>query len=112
MSQSPNEYTIYDVYLAIRDEIENISYIEKKEQIDAIIYSINYICDYNLDLDDPINSNFLTSIKQECSNAFDNLNYPPIEKYDSEMCYITEMFETQTMIMIEAAIEEFNKYFI
>ncbi len=112
MSQSHNEYTIYDVYLAIRDEIENISYIEKKEQIDAIIYSINYICDYNLDLDNPINDDFLTSIKEKCKNAFDNLDYPPIEKYESELCYITEMLETQTMIMIEAAIKEFNKYFI
>ncbi len=112
MSQPSNEYTLYDVYLAIRDEIENISYIEKDEQIDAIIYSINYICDYNIDLDDPINSDLLTSIKKECSNAFNNLNYPPIMDGDSEISYITEMFETQTMVMIEAAIDEFNKFVI
>jgi hypothetical protein len=110
MSQSNKEYTLYDVYLAIQDEIDNISYIEKEEQINAIIYSINIICNYNIDIDDPINNDFLKSIKQECSNAFDNLNYPQIEKYESEMCYITEMFQTQTMVMIEAAIEEFNKF--
>ncbi len=112
MSDSQYEYTLYDVYLAIKDEIENISYIEKDEQINAIIYSINIICNYNIDLDDPLNSNFVKSLKKECSNAFDNLNYPPIEQYESEMCYITEMFETQTMVMIEAAIDEFNKFVI
>ena len=29
MSQSKKEYTLYDVYLAIQDEIDHISYIEK-----------------------------------------------------------------------------------
>ncbi len=112
MSQLQNEYTIYDVYLAIRDEIDNISYIEKKDQIDALIFTINYICDYNIDLDHPDNKDFLKSIKNKCENAFDNLNYPPIMDGDSEISYITEMFATQTMVMIEAAIDEFNKYFI
>jgi hypothetical protein len=110
--QSDNEYNLYDVYLAVKDEIYNISYIEKEEQINAIIYSINYICDYNINLDDTINNDLLKSIKKECENAFDNLDYPPIEKYESELCYITEMLETKTMIMIKAAIEEFNKFFI
>jgi hypothetical protein len=112
MSDLSYKYTIYDVYLAIRDEIDNISYIEKEEQIDALIYTINYICDYNIDLDNPINSNVLKSIKTECEKAFDNLNYPPIQNSESELSYITEMFETQTMVMIEAAIEEFNKFVI
>jgi hypothetical protein len=106
------EYTLYDVYIVVRDEIYNISYMEKEEQIDALIYCINYICDYNVDLDAPINSKFLKSIKKECEIAFHNLDYPPIEEYESEMCYIIEMLQTQTMLMIEVAIEEFNKYII
>jgi hypothetical protein len=109
---SQYEYTLYDVYLVIRDEIDNISYMEKEEQIDALIYCINYICDYNVDLDAPINSDFLKSIKKECENAFDNLDYPPIEEYESEIGYIIEILQTQTMVMIEVAIEEFNKYII
>jgi hypothetical protein len=108
MSDSSNEYTLYDVYLAIQDEIQNISYIEKEDQINAIIYCINYICDYNIDLDAPFNSDFLKSIKTKCENVFDNFNYPPIEKYESEMCYLDEMFKTQTMVIIEVVIEEFN----
>ena len=112
MSDLSYKYTIYDVYLAIRDEIDNISYIEKEEQINALIYTINYICDYNIDLDNPINSNVLKSIKKECEKAFDNLNYSSIQNSESELSYITELFETQTMVMIEAAIEEFNKFVI
>ena len=112
MSQITNEYNVYEIYLAMQEEIDNLTYIDKEEQIDAIIYCINYMCDYNIDLDDPMYSDFINIIKKSCKDAFDNLNYPPIEFGESEMSYITELYETQTIVMIEAAIKEFNKYFI
>lgn len=112
MSLLPNEYDVYSLYLAMRDEIENISYIDGDEQIDAIIYCINYMCDYNIELENSMYNDFIDIVKKSCKDAFDNLNYPPIEFGESEMCYIEELHEAKTIAMIEAAIIEFNKYFI
>jgi hypothetical protein len=104
MSTFLNEYTVYDLYLAMQDEISNLCYIDKEEQINAIIYCINYMCDYNIDLDNPMYEDFVNIVKKSCKHAFDNLNYPPIQKGESEMAYITELYEAQTLKMIESVI--------
>ncbi len=101
----------YSVFWEIQKEVENICYIERDEQINALIYCIN-IYYFEIDLDDPNNFDFVQTIKNKCNIALDNFKYPPAPGEEYEMSFIEEKLEVRTVELIEVILKEFNNFFM
>ena len=98
-----------NVLLFIENEIDNFIYIDTENQIEVIIYYVNLYYDYNIDIDDPIHTEFISKIIDNCYLAYNQHNYPPFEKGESEMSYIQELFEVQSISMITSVIKDFRE---
>lgn len=117
MASQPCEYNYgdntnaaNDVFAFIENEIENFIYVDTEEQIYGIIYYVNLYFDYKLDIDTLEHTKFITIVVDNCYDALDSLYYPTIQKGESEMSYIKELFEVQTITMISSVIKDFYEY--
>lgn len=100
----------YELFSYIECEIDNFTYVDKEDQMYGIVYYVNLYYDYRIDIDAPEHTEFITNVVDNCYDALNKLEFPRIEVGESEMSYIQELFEAQTIAMIKSVIKDFREY--
>ncbi len=112
MNGITNEITFFkacEIFEIIEKEVDTFKYMEIDDQIEGILYYVNtYTIDIN-NIDETIDETFIEQIYENCYNAYNNVTYP-FMKGESELSYIEELREVQTLKMIESVIKDFYEY--
>ncbi len=107
------ENTIFNkactVSYIIEQEVDTFNYIDLEEKIDGIIYYVNSVLDYNIDMADSRHYDFFENTYYNCYNTAQTFKYP-YDEGEPTISQLDEKLEALTFVMIQSVVKDFIEY--
>lgn len=93
----------------IEKEVDTFNYIDLEEKIDGIIYYVNFVLDYNIDIADLNHFDFFEITYDNCYKTAQTFKYP-YDEGEPTISQLDEKLEALTFVMIQSVVKDFIEY--